>query len=50
MCACWLFIFRIFFAWFWFYVRDFNIILPMLLERKGEKLPYPDADDYPAER
>ena len=30
--------------------RDFNIILPMLLERKGEKLPYPDANDYPAER
>ena len=29
--------------------RDFNIILPLLLDRKGEKLPYPDADDYPAE-
>ena len=29
--------------------RDFNIILPLLLEYKGEKLPYPDAEDYPAE-
>ena len=26
--------------------RDFNIILPLLLEYKGEKLPYPTAEDY----
>ena len=26
--------------------RDFNVILPLLLEHKGEKLPYPNAQDY----